>query len=72
MEGYTQECEERDVEVSDMKAHIANCTAPKKVGNWTWQDFSKLQHITNVSERKLTMKEAKQSLGGKWREPNGK
>lgn len=72
LEGYTQEREEKDAEVSDLKAHIANCTAPKKGGVWTWKDFSKMQHITNVPERKLTLKEAKQSLGGKWREPNGK
>jgi hypothetical protein len=70
LEGFVVEQNERDYEISDLKALIANCLTNKKGGgHWTWKDFSRLQQITNVPERKLTMKEAKKSLGGKWREP---
>lgn len=48
-------------------AHIANCTAPKKSGQWKREDFMKLRNETIVEERKLTMKEAKQLLGSKWK-----
>lgn len=65
LEGYTHQQTERDVEVASLKAHIANCTAPKKHGNWTWKDFSRFKQVTQVQERKLTLKEAKRILGSK-------
>lgn len=65
--GYEQQQRQHDAELASLFAHIANCLTPKKQGHWTWKDFSRFNHITNVPERKLTMKEAKQSLGGKWR-----
>jgi hypothetical protein len=70
--GYLNEHEERREELGTMMAHIANCTAPKKHGQWSREDFIKLRSDTAVSERKLTMKEAKQLLGSKWKFPNGK
>lgn len=72
LEGYNNEVHEHDREVSELMAHIANCTAPKKSGNWTWKEFSRFKHITQVQERKLTLKEAKRILGSKMKKEDGK
>lgn len=67
MHGYFDRVEEKREELGVLMAHIANCTAPKKSGSWKREDFIKLSNDTIVSERKLTMKEAKQLLGSKWK-----
>lgn len=72
MKSFTAYHERHLEEIGVMMAHIANCTAPKKQGNWTRRDFIKLGSDAIVEERKLTMKEAKQLLGSKWKLGNGK
>jgi hypothetical protein len=71
LKGYIHHKEERGAEIRTIMAHIANCTAPRQDRQpWRAKDFEPLP--VNVSERKLTMKEAKQMLGSKWRTPDGK
>lgn len=72
MSSYIDSYDERKEELGILMAHIANCSAPKKSGQWKREDFVRLSTDTIVSERKLTMKEAKQLLGSKWKYPNGK
>jgi hypothetical protein len=67
--GYLNQNDERLEEMGIMMAHIANCTAPKKHGQWSREDFIKLIGDTSVPERKLTMKEAKKLLGSTWKLP---
>jgi hypothetical protein len=69
VEGYVECKIDRDKELADLKAHIANCTAPKKQGYWEPADFERLRSKTDVPERKLTMKEAKKLLGSTWKLP---
>lgn len=69
------EIEIRKTEVSDrtwlhadMKAHIANFSMYKKRGGgqWTAEDFIKKPDQENKQKEKLTLKEAKASLGSRF------
>lgn len=58
----------RHEEIGLMMAHIANFTHPKKDQSvWRRDEFMRLSSDNIVSERKVTMKEAKQLLGGTWK-----
>lgn len=73
LEGYLEDFEEHREELGIIMAHIANCTAPKKHGNWSREDFVRLSVDSIVSERKPSLKEAKQILGSTWKlPPHGK
>lgn len=72
MKSFTIHHEKNLEQLGSMMAHIANCTAPKKHGNWTRRDFVKLSSDTIVEERRLTLNEAKKLLGSKMKMPNGK